>query len=144
METQPELFKRHYAEAGLVEHPLQRGPRQASGQRRARRWRRLRRTIERRWASWRCCPDSPEPHLRQELEFRSALGALPASSSKRQAAPETGEAYAHTRALWEQLEFSAGVPSGALWAVDMPRVLRRIGSGSARGRKIAAAEPCAQ
>jgi predicted ATPase len=40
--------------------------------------------------------------LRQELEFCSALGAA-VLSVKGQAAPETGQAYAHARDLWEQL-----------------------------------------
>ena len=46
-------------------------------------------------------PENPE-QLRQELEFCSALGAL-LRFVKGQAAPETGQAYARTRELWEQL-----------------------------------------
>jgi predicted ATPase len=48
-------------------------------------------------------PDSPE-RRRQELEFRSALGAV-LHALKGNAAPETGQAYARARELWEQLGF---------------------------------------
>jgi hypothetical protein len=46
-------------------------------------------------------PDTPE-RQRQELEFCSALGAV-LIAVKGNAAPETGQAYARARELWEQL-----------------------------------------
>ncbi len=46
-------------------------------------------------------PVTPE-RQRQELEFRSALGAV-LMLVKGYAAPETGHAYARARELWEQL-----------------------------------------
>ena len=46
-------------------------------------------------------PDTPE-RQRQELEFWSALGAV-LQAVKGFAAPETGQAYARARELWEQL-----------------------------------------
>src|SRR5262249_43853499 len=46
-------------------------------------------------------PDTPE-RQRQELEFWSALGAV-LIVVKGHAAPETGQAYARGRALWEAL-----------------------------------------
>ena len=46
-------------------------------------------------------PDTRE-RQRQELEFRSALGAV-LQAVKGYAAPETGHAYARARELWEQL-----------------------------------------
>jgi predicted ATPase len=46
-------------------------------------------------------PDTPE-RKRQELELRSALGAA-LQTVKGHAAPETGQAYARARELWEQL-----------------------------------------
>ena len=101
METQPELFARHYAEAGLVEKSVAAWA--AAGQRSAARSALAEAAAHYRKALGQLAllPDSPE-HLRQELEFRSALGAL-LRFVKGQAAPETGEAYARTRALWEQL-----------------------------------------
>ena len=58
-------------------------------------------------------PDSPE-RRRRELEFYSALGAV-LVAAKGLGAPETGQAYARARALWEQLgspsEF-LGIPYG--------------------------------
>jgi predicted ATPase len=48
-------------------------------------------------------PDGPG-RQRQELELRSALGAV-LIPVKGQAAPETGHAYARARELWEQLGF---------------------------------------
>src|SRR3984893_15398943 len=50
-------------------------------------------------------PVTPE-RQRQELDFRSALGAA-LLSVKGQAAAETGQAYARARELWERL----GAPS---------------------------------
>jgi predicted ATPase/DNA-binding winged helix-turn-helix (wHTH) protein len=101
METQPELFARHYAEAGLVEKSVAAWA--AAGQRSA-----ARSALAEAAAHYQkaldqlaLLPDSPE-QLRQELEFRSALGAL-LRFVKGQAAPETGDAYARTRKLWEQL-----------------------------------------
>jgi hypothetical protein len=46
-------------------------------------------------------PDNPE-RQRQELEFRSALGAV-LRAVKGNAAPETGHAYARALELWERL-----------------------------------------
>jgi hypothetical protein len=46
-------------------------------------------------------PDDPQ-RQRHELELRSALGAV-LFSAKGIAAPETGQAYARARELWEQL-----------------------------------------
>jgi predicted ATPase len=46
-------------------------------------------------------PDNPE-RQRQELELRSVLGVV-LDTVKGQAAPETGQAYARARELWEQL-----------------------------------------
>jgi hypothetical protein len=43
---------------------------------------------------------------RQELEFWSALGAV-LLAVKGYAAPETGQAYARARELWEQLGYPA-------------------------------------
>ena len=101
METQPELFARHYAEAGLVEKSVAAWA--AAGKRSA-----ARSALAEAAAHYQkaldqlaLLPESLE-HLRQELEFRSALGAL-LRFVKGQAAPETGEAYARTRKLWEQL-----------------------------------------
>ena len=49
-------------------------------------------------------PDRSE-RQRQELEFRSALGAV-LQAVKGYAAAETGHAYARARELWEQLRSS--------------------------------------
>jgi len=46
-------------------------------------------------------PDAPE-RQRQELELRSGLGAV-LMAAKGFAAPETGQAYARARELWEQI-----------------------------------------
>ncbi len=101
IETQPELFARHYAEAGMVEKSIAAWA--AAGRRSA-----ARSALAEAAAHYQKALDQlallPEStaHLRQELEFRSALGAL-LRFVKGQAAPETGEAYARTRKLWEQL-----------------------------------------
>ncbi len=71
-------------------------------------------------------PDTPE-RQRQELEFRGALGAV-LVAVKGYAAPETGQAYARARELWEQLgspsEF-LGAPYGqALYHLNRGELVR--------------------
>jgi len=77
-------------------------------------------------------PDSLE-RQRYELEFYSALGAV-LHVVKGHAAPETGQAYARARELWEQL----GSPSeffGVPYMQSRYHVYRGgTRSGAARGR----------
>jgi predicted ATPase len=105
MDTQPELFAQHYAEAGRVEKSVacwgKAGHRSAA-----------RSAIEEAAAQFQkaldqlvLLPDAPE-RRRQELEFCSAVGAA-LRFVKGQAAPETGEAYTRARELWEQLGYPA-------------------------------------
>lgn len=103
METQPELFAQHYAEAGLVAKSVafwaRAGRRSAARSALAEAAAQYQKALD----QLALLPNGPE-RLRQELEFRSALGAL-LRFVKGQAAPETGDAYARTRELWEQLDF---------------------------------------
>ena len=101
METQPELFAWHYAEAGLVEKSV--GFWAKAGQRSA-----ARSALAEAAAQYQkgldqlaLLPETPE-RLRQQLEFCSALGAA-LRAVKGLAAPETGQAYAQALELWEQL-----------------------------------------
>jgi predicted ATPase len=101
MESQPELFARHYAEAGFAEKSV-------IAWARAGRVSAARSALAEAAAQYRKAldqlaklPESSE-RLRQELEYRAALGAL-LRFVKGQAAQETGEAYARSSKLWEQL-----------------------------------------
>ena len=101
METQPELFAWHYAEAGLVEQSI--GFWAKAGKRSA-----ARSALAEAAAQYQkgldqlaLLPENPE-RLRQQLEFCSALGAA-LRAVKGLAAPETGQAYAQALELWEQL-----------------------------------------
>jgi len=101
METQPELFAWHYAEAGLMEESV--GFWARAGQRSA-----ARSALAEAAAQFQkgldqlaLLPGTPE-RLRQQLEFRSALGAV-LIAVKGFSAAETGDAYVHARDLWEQL-----------------------------------------
>jgi DNA-binding winged helix-turn-helix (wHTH) protein/predicted ATPase len=101
METQPELFAWHYAEAGLVEQSVAFWAK--AGQRSV-----ARAALAEAAAQYQkgldqlaLLPDSSE-RLRQQLEFRIALGAV-LIAVKGFTATETGEAYAHAGKLWEQL-----------------------------------------
>jgi predicted ATPase len=113
MENQPELFAQHYAEAGLVEKSVacwgKAGQRSAARSALAEAAAQLQKGLD----QLELLPDTPE-RQRQELEFRSALGAV-LIAVKGIAAPETGHAYARARKLWEQLgspsEF-LGIPYG--------------------------------
>jgi class 3 adenylate cyclase/predicted ATPase len=105
MDSQPELFARHYTEAGLVAKSVFYWGKAA------------RRSVARSAMAEAAAqyqkgldqlallPDD-SARQRQELEVYAALGAV-LQAVKGFAAPETGHAYARARALWEQL----GAPS---------------------------------
>ena len=101
MDSQPELFAQHYAEAGLVEKSVacwgKAGQRSAARSAMAEAAAQLQKGLD----QLALLPDDPE-RQRQELEFCSALGAV-LQAVKGYAAPETGHAYARARELWEQL-----------------------------------------
>jgi class 3 adenylate cyclase/predicted ATPase len=101
MDTQPELFAQHYGEAGLVEKSVacwgKAGHRSAARSAMAEAAAQFQSGLDR----LALLPDTPE-RQRQELEFRSALGAV-LRAVKGNAAPETGHAYARARELWERL-----------------------------------------
>src|SRR5207253_4141855 len=101
MDSQPELFAQHYAEAGLVEKSAacwgKAGHRSAARSAMAEAATQLQKGLD----QLALLPDNPE-RQRQELEFLSALGAV-LNAVKGYAAPETGQAYARARELWDQL-----------------------------------------
>jgi class 3 adenylate cyclase/predicted ATPase len=101
MDTQPELFAQHYAEAGLVEKSVacwgKAGHRSTARSAMAEAAAQLQKGLD----QLALLPVTPG-RQRQELEFRSALGAA-LLSVKGQAAVETGQAFARARELWEQL-----------------------------------------
>jgi class 3 adenylate cyclase/predicted ATPase len=101
MDTQPELFAQHYAEAGLVEKSVafwgRAGRRSAARSAMAEAAAQLQKGLD----QLALLPDSPE-RQRRELELLSVQGAV-LLAVKGQAAPETGHAYARARQLWEQL-----------------------------------------
>jgi predicted ATPase len=105
MDSQPELFAQHYAEAGLIEQSVacwgKAGHRSAARSAMAEAVAQFRKALD----QLPLLPDSSE-RKRQELEFRSALGAA-LLVVKGYGAPEAGAAYARARELWEQL----GAPS---------------------------------
>jgi class 3 adenylate cyclase/predicted ATPase len=101
MDSQPELFAQHYAEAGLVEKSI--GFWGKAGHRSA-----ARSAMAEAVAQFQkglnllgLLPDTSE-RQREELEVWSALGAA-LQAAKGVAAPETGHAYTRARKLWEQL-----------------------------------------
>jgi len=100
-ENQPELLAQHYTEAGLVEKSAnywgKAGRRSAARSAMAEAAVQFRKGLE----QLMLLPDNSERRL-QELEFSSALGAV-LQAVKGYAAPETGDAYARARELWEQL-----------------------------------------
>jgi predicted ATPase len=101
IESQPELFAQHYAEAGLVEKSIaywgKAGGRSAARSATTEAAAQFQKALD----QLALLLDSPE-RQRQELEFRSALGAV-LMVVKGYAAAETGKAYARARELWEQL-----------------------------------------
>ncbi len=101
MDSQPELFAQHYAEAGIVEESVaywgKAGHRSVALSATAEAVVQLQKALN----QLALLPDNRE-RQRQELEFLSALGAV-LTVVKGYAAPETGQAYARARQLWEQL-----------------------------------------
>jgi class 3 adenylate cyclase/predicted ATPase len=101
MDTQPELFAQHYAEAGLVEKSVacwsKAGHSSAARSAMAEAAAQFQRGLD----VLALLPDAPE-HQRQKLEFCSALGAA-LMAAKGYAAAETGSTYARARGLWERL-----------------------------------------
>jgi predicted ATPase len=101
MDTQPELFAQHYAEAGLVEQSVacwaKAGHRSAARSAMAEAAAQFQRGLD----QLARLPDNPQ-RQREELELRSSLGAV-FLALKGHSAPETGQAYARARELWEQL-----------------------------------------
>jgi class 3 adenylate cyclase/predicted ATPase len=101
MDSQPEIFAQHYAEAGLVEKSVafwgKAGHTSAGRSAMTEAAAQFHKGLDR----LALLPDTPE-RQRQELEFWSALGAV-LQVVKGQAAPESGQAFARARGLWEQL-----------------------------------------
>jgi predicted ATPase/class 3 adenylate cyclase len=101
MGSQPELLAQHYAEAGLVAKSVvcwgKAGRRSAARSAMTEAAAQFQRGLD----QLALLPDTSE-RQRQELELRSVLGAA-LIAAKGLSAPETGQAYARARELWEQL-----------------------------------------
>jgi predicted ATPase len=101
IESQPELLAQHYAEAGLFERAVafwgKAGHRSVARSAMAEAAAQFQKGLD----QLALLPDIPERRQKQ-LEFSSALGAV-LNVAKGSAAPETGQAYARARELWEQL-----------------------------------------
>jgi len=101
MDSQPELLARHYTEAGSVEKSVfywsKAARKSASRSAMTEAAAQFRKGLD----QLALLPDGRE-RQRQELELRSALGAV-LIVVKGFAAPETGQAYGRARELWEQL-----------------------------------------
>jgi len=100
-ESQPELLAQHYAEAGLIDKAVafwgKAGHRSVARSALAEAAAQFQKGLD----QLVLLPDIPE-RWQKELEFSSALGAV-LNVVKGSAAPETGQAYARARELWEQL-----------------------------------------
>src|SRR5215472_789710 len=100
-ESQPELLAQHCAEAGRVEMAVafwgKAGHRSVARSAMAEAAAQFQKGLD----QLALLPDIPE-RRQTELEFSSALGAV-LNVVKGSAAPETGQAYARARVLWEQL-----------------------------------------
>jgi predicted ATPase len=142
METQPEIFAQRYAEAGLVEKSVafwgKAGDRSTARSAMAEAAAQFQKGLD----QLALLSNNPE-RQRQELELGIGLAAS-LEAVKGQAAPETGDAYARARELWEQLGSPSEFPSGSLWPVSLSREPRRIRFGAAIGREFAPTKPPTQ
>jgi class 3 adenylate cyclase/predicted ATPase len=101
MESQPELFAQHYAEAGLVEKSVTFWGKAAHRSAARSAMTEAAVQFQKGLDQLILLPESPERH-RQELKFSAALGAA-LIAVKGFAAPETVHVHARARKLWEQL-----------------------------------------
>jgi predicted ATPase len=101
MESEPELFARHYTEAGLIDKSVtfwgKAGQRSADRSAMTEAAAQYQKGLD----QLALLPDSPE-RQRQELELRSSLGVV-LRLVKGYASPETGRALDSARVLWEEL-----------------------------------------
>jgi predicted ATPase len=101
IESQPELLAQHYAAAGLVEKAVafwgEAGHRSVARSAMAEAAAQFQKGLD----QLALLPDIPK-RWQKELEFSSALGAA-LNVVKGSAAPETGQAYARARELWDRL-----------------------------------------
>ncbi len=101
MDDQPELFARHYTEAGLVEKSVlfwtKAAQRSVARSAMAEAGAQFQKGLDQL-----ALLSDDSARQRRELELRSSLGAV-LITVKGFAAPETGQAYARARELWEQL-----------------------------------------
>ena len=101
MDSQPELFAQHYAEAGLVEKSATFWGKAGHGSAARSAMAEAAAQFQKGLDQLARLPDDRE-RQRQELDMRTALGAA-LLAVKGMAAPETGHAYARSRELWERL-----------------------------------------
>jgi class 3 adenylate cyclase/predicted ATPase len=101
MDSQPELFAQHYAEAGLVEKSVAYWGNAGRGSAARSAMAEAAAQLQKGLDQLALLPDSPE-RQRKELELRSSQGAV-LFVLKGHGAPETGHAYARARELWEEL-----------------------------------------
>jgi predicted ATPase len=101
LDTQPELFAQHYAEAGLVEKSVacwgKAGHRSTARSAMSEAAAQFQKGLD----QLALLPDTPE-RRRQELELHSALGAA-LIAIKGWGAPETGHVHVRAQELWERL-----------------------------------------
>jgi predicted ATPase len=121
---QPEFFARHYGEAGLAEKSVFYW--RKAGHRSVARAAVVEAALQfqKGLDQLALLPDNPA-RQRQELELCSSLSAA-LRAAKGQAAPETGDAYAPARELWERL----GSP---------PEFIQMVRTGTEQAQRPAAA-----
>jgi class 3 adenylate cyclase/predicted ATPase len=102
LDSQPELFARHYTEAGLAEKSVFYWSKAARRSTARSAMAEAAAQYQKALDQLKLLPDD-FARQRQELEFYAALGAV-LQAVKGFAAPETGHAYGRARELWEQLD----------------------------------------
>jgi predicted ATPase len=105
MDSQPELFAQHYAEAGLIEKSVAFWGKAADRSAARSAMEEAAAQLQKGLGQLALLPDNRK-RQRQEFEFCTALGVA-LHATKGISAPETGHIYARARELWEEIGSSS-------------------------------------
>jgi predicted ATPase len=119
MDTQPEVFAQHYERAGFEEKAVEYWVRASKRSAAQSALVEAAIQLEKALARLALTPDGRE-RQQKELHLQTDLGSI-RFAVRGWAAPETGQSYARSRELWEQLGYPLEFLRGTLGPMDVSR-----------------------